>query len=265
MIGSIIGDIVGSRFERRDAKTRKFLLFHKNCRFTDDSVLTCAVADVLMNDKCYSQTIRDYYLEYQDRGYGSGFKKWALSDGSEGYNSYGNGSAMRVSPVAYYCNTVEEVMDEARKSAEVTHNHEEGIKGAQAIALAIFLARKGKSKQEINEAVESLGYRTDIILTANHLGFDCSCQETVPQAIYAFLYSKDVESAIRDGIMMGGDSDTIASMAGAIAHAYYKEMPVEFVKECFMRMPDELIDLVCKFTVHYIDEDFMKNGLCNIQ
>jgi ADP-ribosylglycohydrolase len=267
MIGAIAGDIIGSRFEgaRRHPITKNFLLFNKKSRFTDDTVLTCAVADALMYDKCYSETIRDYYLEYPNRGYGGSFKKWALSEKTEGYNSWGNGSAMRVSPVAFYCNSVEEVLEEAKKTADVTHNHEEGVKGAQAIALATYLAWNGKSKQEIKEAVESFGYRADIVLTSEHLGFDCSCQETVPQAVHAFLYADDIESAIRDGIMMGGDSDTIASMAGSIAHAYYKDIPDEFVKECFVRMPDELIDIVCKFMVHHVDKDFMTHeSECNI-
>ena len=123
--------------------------------------------------------------------------------------------------------------------------------------MATFIAWHGGTKQEIREAVESFGYRTDLILTSEHLGFNCSCQETVPQAVYAFLYSEDFESTIREAVMMGGDSDTIAAMAGSIAHAYYKNVPDEFVNECFKRMPDELIDTVCKFMVHYVDKDFL--------
>jgi ADP-ribosylglycohydrolase len=163
-----------------------------------------------------------------------------------------------VSPIAFYCNSVEDVLEEAKKSSDVTHNHEEGVKGAQAIALATYLAWKGKSKQEINEAVESFGYQTSIVLTSEHLGFDCSCKETVPQAVYAFLHSNSVENAIRDGIMMGGDSDTIASMAGSLAHAYYKDIPDELMKECFKVMPDHLIEIVCKFMVKYVDREFLK-------
>jgi ADP-ribosylglycohydrolase len=166
---------------------------------------------------------------------------------------------MRVSPIAFFYDSEEKIMEEAEKSAEVTHNHEEGILGAQAISLATFLARKGKAKGEINQAMMAMGYRSDIILTSEHLGFDCSCRETVPQALYAFLYTDTFEDCIRESIMMGGDSDTIASMAGSIAHAYYKEIPDEFVKECFIRMPDELIDIVCKFMVHYVDKDFLGN------
>jgi len=259
VIGAILGDIIGSRWEgpKRHPKTKNFLLFNKKCIFTDDTVLTCAVADVLMNSGNYSQSIREYYRNYKDRGYGSAFKEWALSEQEEGYNSYGNGSAMRVSPVAFYCRSKKDVLAEAKKSADATHNHEEGVKGAQAIALATFIAWHGGTKQEIREAVESFGYRTDLILTSEHLGFNCSCQETVPQAVYAFLYSEDFESTIREAVMMGGDSDTIAAMAGSIAHAYYKNVPDEFVNECFKRMPDELIDTVCKFMVHYVDKDFL--------
>jgi len=257
MIGAIIGDVIGSRWEgsQRHPKTKKFLLFHKNCKFTDDTVLTCAVADVLMNGKDYSETIREYYKSYPDRGFGSGFKKWAALGVNEGYSSYGNGSAMRVSPVAYFCKTLEEVKEEAKKSAEVTHNHEQGIKGAQAIAVATFLALNGKSKQEINEAVQSFGYDTSIVLTSDHLGMDCSCEATVPQAVYAFLYSDDFESTIREAIMMGGDSDTIAAMAGSISHAYYKDIPEVFMKECFTRMPDELIGIVSEFSERYLTVD----------
>lgn len=267
MIGGIIGDIVGSRFEgtKRNSNSRNFLLFHKNCTFTDDTVLTCAVADALMNKKCYATTIREYYLKYPDRGYGSSFRKWALGNSLEGYDSYGNGSAMRVSPIAFYCDTIEDVKNEAKKSADVTHNHEEGVKGAQAIAVATFLARKGKSKQEISEAVQSFGYNTSIILTSEHLGFDCSCKETVPQAVYAFLYSNDFESAIRDAIMMGGDSDTIASMAGAISHAYYKDIPDQFWKESLVRMPDELIEIVSMFSERYLNVGEKDASRCDIQ
>ena len=260
MIGSVVGDVIGSRYEgeKRHPKTKNFLLFDKKCRFTDDTVLTCAVADVLMASGDYSRVIRQYYREYKDRGYGSAFKRWAEGEETVGYNSYGNGSAMRVSPIAFYCNSKEEVLAEAKKSADVTHNHEEGVKGAQAIALATHLAWNGASKGVIRKSVESFGYRADIVLTSEHLGFNCSCQETVPQAVYAFLYSNDFESAIRDAVMMGGDSDTIAAMTGSIAHAYYKYIPDEFINECFKRMPDKLINLVCKFMVNYVDKDFFK-------
>jgi ADP-ribosylglycohydrolase len=259
MIGCIIGDIVGSRWEgqRKHPKTKNFVLFNGKCAYTDDTVLTCAVAETLMESGCYASNIKSYYREYPNRGYGGSFRKWAISPELTGYDSYGNGSAMRVSPVAFYCSSVEEVMEEAKKSAEVTHDHEEGIKGAQAIALATYLAWNGGTKDEIKVAVEKFGYDTDIILTSEHLGFDCSCQGTVPQAINAFLYANDFESTIRDAVMMGGDSDTIAAMAGSIAHAYYKDVPDELINECFVRMPDELIETVCKFMVKYVDKDFL--------
>jgi len=262
MIGAIVGDVVGSRFEGqwKHPKTKKFLLFSNKCRFTDDTALTCAVADTIMGDSSYAENIRKYYLKYPERGYGSAFRNWAIQGDETGYNSYGNGSAMRVSPVAFCHDNLEDVLEEAKKSAEVTHDHEEGVKGAQAIAGCTYLAWIGKNKDEIKEFAESLGYNTDIILTSEHLGFDCSCQETVPQAIYAFLYSEGFEDTIRNAIMMGGDSDTIAAMAGSIAHAYYKEIPEEFVKECFRRMPEELIDLTCKFMVRYVDREFMSES-----
>lgn len=262
MIGTICGDIIGSRWEgSRYPKTRNFLLFNEKCRFTDDTVLTIATADVLTDDSYrYKEAYRDYAIEYPDRGYGSSFKRWVNDSESGPYNSWGNGSAMRVSPIGFFCNSEKEVLEEAQKSAEVTHNHNEGIKGAQAIALSTYLAWVGKSKEEINEAVKSFGYRTDIILTSEHLGFDCSCKETVPQAVYSFLYTDSFEECIREAIMMGGDSDTIAAMAGSIAHAYYKDVPNDFVKECFKRMPDELIDVVCRFMVHYVDRNFFSES-----
>lgn len=255
MIGSIIGDIIGSRWEgTKHPKTENFLLFHKKCRFTDDTVLTCAIADVLMNGDSFTDAIRDYYRMYPERGYGSSFRRWATSDSQEGYGSYGNGSAMRVSPIAFFYDSSQEVLSEAEISAVATHNHEEGVRGAKVIALATFLARKGKTKQEIASAVEDLGCRTDVLLNSRALGFDCSCQETVPQAINAFLYSSDFEDCIRRAIMMGGDSDTIASMAGSIAHAYYRDIPPAFIEQSFRVMPQELIDLTCAFMRTYIDK-----------
>jgi ADP-ribosylglycohydrolase len=257
MLGAVIGDIIGSRYEgKRHPKTSRFLLFNKNSRFTDDTVLTCAVADVLMNGGSFEDKIREYYRRYPKVGYGSAFKEWGNSDDMDAYNSYGNGSAMRVSPIGFFASSESMTMKLAEESAEVTHNHPEGIKGAQAIAAATYLAWQGQSKKDIKDVVEGMGYRTDIILTSEHLGFDCTCQETVPQAIDAFLHSNDFESTIRAAIMMGGDSDTIAAMAGGIAHAFYNEIPQDIVDEALKRLPNDLAEILDQFMIEYVDEGF---------
>jgi len=258
MIGSIIADVIGSRWEgHKHPKSKSFFFFDKKCRFTDDTTLTCAVADTLMSGVPYVETIRDYYREYPDRGYGSSFKEWAQGDSEEGYGSYGNGSAMRVSPIAFFHDTEKEVLLEAEKSANATHNHEEGVRGAKVIALATFIARKGGSKEKIAKAVEGLGCRTDILLTSRDLGFDCSCQETVPQAVNAFLYSTSYEDCIREAIMMGGDSDTIAAMAGSIAHAYYGDIPSWIINKTLDRLTPDLREITIEFMTEYVDSEWV--------
>jgi len=232
MLGAICGDIVGSKYERMNVKHTEFPLFSEGCRYTDDTTLTLAVADAIMNGKDYADTIKEYGRAHPLAGYGSSFIAWLDSPKSEPYNSWGNGSAMRVSPVAWLFNTMEEVLEHAKLSAEVTHNHPEGIKGAQAIASSIFLARLGSEKKEIKEWVEEkFGY--DLDRTIDEIRpvyeFDVSCQGSVPESIIAFLESTDYEDCIRKGISIGGDSDTIAAMAGSIAEAYYKDIPREVI------------------------------------
>jgi len=257
MLGSILGDIIGSRFEGRNyPKINNFLLFNHESKYTDDTVLTCAVADVILNKSTYNRAIRSYYHKYPYVGYGSAFKRWAKDQDAQAYNSFGNGSAMRVSPIAFSSKSLDEVLLESKKSAEVTHNHPEGIKGAQAIASATYLAFHGSDKKEIEKYMKSFGYDTDVFFTSEHNGFDCSCQETVPQAITAFLSSHDFESCIRDAILMGGDSDTIAAMAGSIAHAYYKDIPQGIIDEAFSRIPNDLADITCEFMKKYVNKDF---------
>src|SRR5437867_6558079 len=192
MIGAIAGDIIGSVHEYASTKTTDFVLFDSHCQFTDDTVLTVAVADCLLNHKSYGPTFQKYVWQYPDAGYGLGFAQWAKSGSMQAYNSFGNGSAMRVSPVGWVFESLEEVLAQAKRSAEVTHSHPEGIKGAQATAAAIFLARQGKSKQEIRTAIEQLtGYdlsrRLDDIRPSYR--FNESCQGTVPESIIAFLES----------------------------------------------------------------------------
>ena len=257
-IGAIAGDIIGSRFEGKIKPSRKdFLLFNKKTCFTDDTVHTLALAESILTGKDYSERLRYYYRRYPYAGYGSGFKAWAKStEVLEAYNSWGNGSAMRVSPIAYAFNTVEEVMEEAKKSAEVTHNHEEGIKGAQAVAVSIFMARKKATKEDIKQKIVDMGYD----LTDVKEGFEISCQKTIPQAIMAFLDSTDFVDAIRRAIMFKGDSDTLACIAGSIAQPFYgsylEAIPKEVLVGTFERLPNDLAEIAVEFTCAYIDDHF---------
>ena len=261
MIGAIIGDIVGSRFERKAWTTKgyrpekDFEFFHERCCFTDDTVLTAAIADCLLNQKDYAQTVKHYGLKYISAGYGASFKKWLGSDSLEPYNSWGNGSGMRVSAVAYAFNTKEEVLAEAKKSAEITHNHPEGIKGAQAIALAIFLARTGNSKAVIKKAIEDhceYDLNRTIADLRTYYTFDVSCQGSVPEAIIAFLEGEDFEDTIRTAISIGGDTDTIACMAGSIAEAFYKEIPEWITMKAKEYLDDDLLKVLNDFQTKYL-------------
>ena len=232
MFGAIAGDIIGSPFEWNNIKTTDFELFSSKSRFTDDTVMTVAVADAILHNKDYIDVFKEYGRKYPDAGYGSAFKKWFMSDDMTGYGSFGNGSAMRVSPVGFAFNTIEEVLEEAKKSAEVSHNHREGIKGAQATASAIFLAGQGRSKKEIKDYIqEHFGYNLERTLDdiRPDYKFDVTCQGSVPEAIIAFLESEDFEDAVRKAVSLGGDSDTIACIAGAIAQAFYKKIPEEII------------------------------------
>ena len=228
MLGAIVGDLIGSRFETAPIKTTEFELFHPDCRFTDDTVLTLAVADTIVHGADLVDTLKEYYHRYPDAGYGAGFMQWAASASREPYNSFGNGSAMRVSPVGFACNSLEDVLEQARVTAEVTHNHPEGIKGAQATASAVFLARTGKSKDEIRRYIETqFQYNLSESLDAIRPGYryDATCPGSVPQAITAFLESESYEDAVRKAVSLGGDSDTQACITGGIAHAFYGKLP----------------------------------------
>lgn len=232
MLGAIIGDVVGSRYEFSSEKTKSFELFHPDCRLTDDSVMTiavgCACSDSDLNDEKDFKGSVAWYMrrigrQYPKAGYGGMFARWLMSDFMPAYNSFGNGSAMRVSPVAWVAKNLEEAEKLAKWSAEVTHNHPEGIKGAQAIAAAIFLARNGASKEEIKEYTEKNYYKLDFTLDQIRPSykFDVTCRGSVPQAIQCFLEATDFEDAIRNAVSLGGDGDTQAAMAGAIAEAFY--------------------------------------------
>ncbi len=254
MLGAIAGDIIGSVYESGWIKRTNFALFAPGARFTDDTVLTVAVADCILNNKDYAVTLKEYGRRYPDAGYGGMFYRWLCRPDSAPYNSYGNGSAMRVSPVGFAFSTIDEVLREAKRSAEVTHNHPDGIKGAQVIASAIFLARTGKEKKEIARYIEErFGYnlRQTLDEIRPNYQFDETCQGSVPQAVIAFLESIDYEDAVRKAVSLGGDSDTLACMAGGIAQAYYNKIPSYIVSEVRQILNEDLLAIVDEFNNCY--------------
>jgi ADP-ribosylglycohydrolase len=256
MIGAIAGDIIGSVHEFAGQKDKEFPLFVAESRFTDDTVLTVAVADCLLTGSSYVDKFHQYTHAYPNRGYGVGFWHWVKSGSREPYNSWGNGAAMRVSPVGFAFQTLEEVLQEARASAEVTHNHPEGIRGAQAAATATFLARQGESKRKIRSAIEK-HFHYDLSRTTASIrqtySFNESCQKTVPEAITAFLESEDYEDAVRLAISLGGDADTLACIAGGIAGAFYGSVPASIANPAFALLDDGLRKTVMRFCeVHEI-------------
>ncbi len=250
IIGAIAGDVFGSVYEWDNIKTTDFDLFSENCKFTDDSVLTVAVADCILNNKDFAKTMWEYGRKYPDRGYGGKFYFWLQNRNLKPYGSYGNGSAMRVSPVGFAYKNMADVLRVAKKTAIVTHDHPEGIKGAQAIAAAIFLAKTRKTKNEIKNYIANT-FNYDLNFTLDEIRrdyqFDVSCQGSVPQSIVAFLESKDFENAIRLAISIGGDSDTIACITGGIASAYYKDIPAKILEFVSSKLPFEFIEILNNF------------------
>lgn len=267
MIGSIIGDIVGSIYEFHNIKTKEFPFFSERMDYTDDSILTIATANWILDGGNTSDCWRYYFLyaekfRYPMGGYGLGFDKWvnkAKYGNYEPYNSCGNGSAMRVGPVGWAYTTKEEVLRSAKASAECTHNHPEGIKGAQAVALCIFMARNGAAKEDIRNAIESefgydLGFTCDEIRSSygwhSIYGDGGICQCSVPQAIVAFLEGKDFEDCIRNAISIGGDSDTIGCITGSIAEAFFG-VPEDIYNKAIAYLPSNLKDVVTDFENTY--------------
>jgi ADP-ribosylglycohydrolase len=264
MLGAIAGDIIGSVYEgaggsfmyyfRGDARTPDFEpLFHPRARFTDDTVLTVAVADSILHGGDLVDLLKDYARSYPAAGYGGTFRRWAESDDREPYNSWGNGSAMRVSSVGHAYDVLHEVLLRARWTAEVTHNHPEGVKGAQATAAAVFLARTGSSKEAIRESIErkfsyDLSRRLDDLRPT--FDFDVSCKGTVPPALLAFLESNDYEHAVRLAVSLGGDTDTLAAIAGGVAGAFYG-VPDAIRAEALARLDDRLRGVVAEFEARY--------------
>lgn len=258
MLGAIIGDIAGSAYEFDNTRDYHCKLFPKGCDFTDDSVMTMAVASWLLKDPEHThKVLEEEMVRYANAypnpkgGYGGGFSTWLFGpEERKPYNSWGNGSAMRVSPVGWFFDTLEETERVAEISASITHNHPEGIKGAQATAAAIYLARTGKSKEEIRDYIERrFGY--DLHKTYAYWykrnDWDESCQGTVPQALICFLESEDYEDAIRKAIALGGDSDTLACITGSIAEAYHQLILSEMANEALSRLPESMKDTLKAF------------------
>lgn len=263
ILGAIAGDTIGSVFEFSNVKSTDFPLFSDWTEFTDDTVMTLAVADAIMKSEdnaqpisyAFVESMRELGRQYPNAGYGGRFASWLESGLAHPrpYNSWGNGSGMRVSPVAWAYDTLELVEYVAAESAKVTHNHPEGVKGAQAIAGCTYLARIGKSNDEIRDyACSHYGYTLDFTLDEIRDGyvFDVSCQGSVPQAIEAFLESADFENAIRLAISIGGDSDTIGAMTGAIAQGRYG-VPIEIEEDVRSRLPEELLAINDRFCSAY--------------
>lgn len=255
MIGAIIGDIVGSRFEFANHRgDHDFELFSPLCDFTDDSVLTHATAKVLLTGGDYASTYRDFARRYPGRGYGARFSLWIHDEKMGPYNSFGNGSAMRVSPIGFAFESLEATLAEAKRSAEVTHNHPEGIKGAQALSQAIFMARNGASKEEIRQGVQSsfaYDFSRSVAQIRRVNQFDETCQGSLPEALSCFFESRDFEDCLRLSVSIGGDTDTIACMACGLAQAYYRLIPFWIVQKARAILPQELIELLDRFERAY--------------
>lgn len=255
MIGAIAGDVIGSVYEHAPIKSKSFPLFHPRARFTDDTVLTVAVAHAILEGETYRSSIREIGRRYPDAGYGGSFIQWLLADNAPPYNSWGNGSAMRVSPIGFAYDDEQTVLREAEASAAITHDHPEGIKGAQATALAILLAQRKTPRGEIrNEITRRFGYDLNRSVDEIRPGysFDISCQGTVPQAIIAFLDSTSWEDAVRNAISLGGDSDTLACITGGIAEAWYGEVPRRVQAQVLAALPNDLAGIVTRFRSRFL-------------
>ena len=260
MLGAIIGDIAGSRFERHNHKSKDFDLLTSRCRPTDDSVMTLALARAIMNcngdySSLSTQAIscmQAFGREYPYAGYGGKFRRWLIDKNPAPYNSLGNGAAMRVSPCGFAASSLEEAISLADAVTCVTHNHPEGMKAAEAVSAAIFLARSGKSMPEIRDHIESNYYKISFTLDEIRptYSFDVTCQGSVPQAFEAFFESTGFEDAIRNAISIGGDSDTIAAITGSIAEAYYG-IPTEIRKRSLVFLDELQLSVLNTFEGKY--------------
>jgi ADP-ribosylglycohydrolase len=253
MLGAIVGDIVGSPYERAGRKGDQFPLFSSASRFTDDTVLTVAVADALLGDRAYGPAIRRWGRQYPRAGYGGAFRQWLWTDPPQPYGSFGNGSAMRASPVGWACATIETALAEAEQTALPTHNHPEGVKGAQAVALAVFMARQRLTKEAVRqELARRFGY--DLSRSIDEIrpsySFDVTCQGSVPEALIAFLDANDFEEAIRLAVSLGGDADTQACIAGSVAEAFWG-IPRAIAETARGLLTPDLLDVLDRFQARF--------------
>ncbi len=260
MLGAIIGDIVGSRFEWNNNKTKHFEFLNDKCFFTDDSVMTLSIAKAILNAEPDYIDLSSLSIKYMQEigrnyplcGYGGAFGLWVFSANPKPYNSFGNGAAMRVSPVGYVAKSLDEAISLSRKVTEVTHNHPEGIKGAEATTVAIYLARNGYNITDIKNYIDKHYYKMHFTLDEirDTYKFNETCQDTVPQAIMAFLESTSFEDAIRNAISIGGDSDTLAAITGGIAEAYYG-IPKEIRNKALTYLDKILLNILLDFENKY--------------
>jgi ADP-ribosylglycohydrolase len=256
MLGAIAGDIIGSVYEFDPVSSKDFALFTPQSAFTDDTILSVAVAEALLQESDFAATIKRYAQAYPNPmgGYGARFNHWAKSESLAPYDSWGNGSAMRVSAVGFAYDEMDQVLEAAKQSAQVTHNHLEGIKGAQATAAAILLGRQGRSKVDIKAFIESrFGYDLSRTLSAIRptYQFNESCAGTVPESMIAFLESTDFEDAIRNTISLGGDTDTMGAITGAIAEAFYGGVPDAIAQQALSRLDPPLLSVTLSFCTQY--------------
>lgn len=257
MLGAIAGDIAGSVYEWNNVKSKDIPLFTEKCFFTDDSVLTVALADTILTGTPYVENLRQFYHWYPAAGYGGSFYRWAGDKQAKPYNSWGNGAAMRISPAGWAFDDLDTVLNKAEEFTAVTHNHPEGIKGGQATAAAIFLARTGRTKEEIRRYIETqFGY--DLSRHVDEIRpdytYDVSSQGTVPQAVCAFLDATDFEDALRNAISLGGDSDTIACITGGIAESFYGGVPAWIEEKVYSILDARLGAITKQFAVKYCRE-----------
>lgn len=267
MLGAVIGDIAGSAYEWDNAKTEDFKLFGKKSRFTDDTVMSCATAEAVLclrehteiaeehTSKVFANLYKRYYEKYPDAGYGAAFAKWAQDERLFVQGSYGNGASMRISPIGFAFERLEDVLVHAERSCLYTHNNREAISGAQAVAGAVFLARSGKTKGEIRRFVQkTAGYNLNLKLKdiRESYSFSSRTKQSVPVAITAFLEADSYEDAVRRAIAVGGDSDTIACIAGGIAQAFYGEIPDWMKDEALARLDPRLLGIIGRFQKEFM-------------
>ena len=254
MIGALAGDIIGSIYEWDNIKTTEFPLFQDTCTYTDDSVLTVALADAILNNVSYEKKMREYYFRYPNAGYGGHFRSWSKCQTLGPYSSFGNGAAMRISPAGWAFNTLEDVLIKAEEFTAVTHNHPEGVKGGKATAATIFMARSGATKSDIRSYITDVfGY--NLTMSCDDIRpeytFDVTCQGTVPQALVAFLDSAGFEDAIRLAVSLGGDTDTLACITGGIAEAFYG-IPESIRNTTLQFLDDDLKQVTQEFCSRYV-------------